>query len=108
MIAKKQGKISKILREAADEYLSPTGCESLDCAKYSCDAVYNACYKYKVSPDAIYVNVIYFLEELGVLAHYGDYHRPQFADEFEAGPERQGARFLWLDFAALVAEDEGL
>ena len=29
-------------------------------------------------------------------------------DEFEYGAERQGARYLWLDFARLVAEDEGL
>ena len=29
-------------------------------------------------------------------------------NEFERGPERQGARYLWLKFAALVAESEGL
>ena len=29
-------------------------------------------------------------------------------EEFPPGPERQGARFLWLEFARLVLLDEGL
>lgn len=29
-------------------------------------------------------------------------------DEFPFGEERQGARFMWLEMLALIAEDEGL
>jgi hypothetical protein len=44
-----------------------------------------------------------FLGSLGV-----DFTSPTQFNEFEEGPIRQGARYLWLDFARLVAEDEEL
>jgi hypothetical protein len=43
------------------------------------------------------------LVELGVDCSSMD----QFA-EFKQGETRQGARYLWLDFARLVAESEGV
>ena len=43
-----------------------------------------------------------FLESLGV-----DVGGETEFDEFEFGEVRQGARFLWLDFAALYAEELG-
>ena len=44
-----------------------------------------------------------FLAELGV-----DCESIEQFDEFEPGEVRQGARYLWLDFARLVAVSEGL
>jgi hypothetical protein len=29
-------------------------------------------------------------------------------DEFEYGPERQAARYAWLKFAAMIAEEQGV
>ena len=44
-----------------------------------------------------------FLAPLGVfVGRYTEF------DEFPHGPIRQGARFLWLDFAALYAEELSL
>lgn len=43
-----------------------------------------------------------FLRSLGVGRDGNQFN------EFRYGERRQGARFLWLEFAALVAEDEGI
>ncbi len=82
-------KVAEILREAADEWLSPLNCYS----GYSCDAVLNA------SPSAEYSPIMKFLRELGC----NTFSFIAFKDVSD--DERQGARFLWLDFAALVAEE---
>lgn len=47
-----------------------------------------------------YDHAIPFLESLG-------WDEESFY-QFENGRQRQGARYLWLDFARLVAEDESL
>lgn len=98
-------KLGKALRKAADFYLWDGVAPYVYGAGlpriYTCDAVvFGGMAKCgsKATDKAVA-----FLRELGVYVHgFGEF------DEFEAGEERQGARFLWLDFAALVAEDEGL
>lgn len=90
-------KISEILRKAADGFLW-TGEQRDSDNRYSCGAVADVTDQ-KVDDSA----ACNFLMELGV--DTWSYHA---FDEFPEGEIRQGARFLWLDFAALVAEDEGL
>lgn len=94
-------KISEILWCAANEHLAPIkrrrfhhGFEM----EHSCDAVYYTCQLRGAKRGALA-----FLESLGVETD----SLFQFK-EFRSGSERQGARYLWLDFARLVAEDEGI
>jgi len=102
-------KISEILRKAADEHLKSVDDYDEGRMRYSCNAVSNACSTLDRNHAENFKRVMDFLIELGVDCGRTDNGiNPQFANDFEAGPERQGARFLWLDFAALVAEDEGL
>lgn len=90
-------KISKILRKAADTELA-CGTRSMWKHIWSCNAVAVIPTRGK-DADAAYE----FLEELGLWCGSSSAF-----DEFPSGAIRQGARFLWLDFAALVAESEGL
>ena len=91
-------KISERLHRAADERLwdgeAPYFRVSQDVWRYSCDAI-------GVSNDA--VKARNFVKNMGVcVASASEF------DEFPTVAERQGARYLWLKFAALVAESEGL
>ena len=94
-------KISDTLWEAANLYLDHglVDFQLSGVNRYSCCAVDMAESKNKV-PNTPGCD---FLASLGVKQFAGN----QF-DEFEYGEERQGARYLWLDFARLVALDEGL
>jgi len=96
-------KISEILRDAADRYLwdGSRGGHQV----FSCGAVENVLNDMTNLEDYAYAyhHTFLFLKELGVNIH-SEYE----FDEVPRGEIRQCARFLWLDFAALVAEDEGL
>jgi hypothetical protein len=106
-------KISDILWDAANEYLSEVDSVHLRSEgygwkeRYSCSAVEGACYSLSKSSCGSeknhYSKTIDFLEELGV--NTGDLF--EFI-EFDAGEERQGARYLWLMFAYQVALSEGV
>ena len=92
-------KYSQILRETADIYL-PDGTDSqrsimLD---FSCVAIVR-------HPEVrdMHHPIFTFLCDLGCNVVDGK----QF-NEFSLREKRQGARFLWLNFAALVAEDMGI
>jgi hypothetical protein len=101
-------RLAKLLRKAAKKHLSsgvkdPWN-ESLTKKHFSCDAVLAACPKRHRGVGRYYdVNVVAFLESLGCHCN-----RVTEFDQFEAGPERQGARYAWLMFAALIAEEEGI
>lgn len=90
-------KLSTVLQRAAYKHLSARYLLSKDTWTYSCEAVREAAIALKYDPKSADA----FLVDLGVDIHSGDVYF-----EFEAGPERQGARFLWLLFAAEVAKDE--
>lgn len=89
-------KISTILRRAADKHLACDEVEKFPKWEYSCDAAsFNLNWPSQT-------RVIIALSDFGVPVH------STFAfSEFPEGEIRQGARFLWLDFAALVLESEG-
>ena len=104
-------KISEVLHLAAGKYLwdGVTADSHRGHAEYSCDAVGDAIYaQYRTYITSIeeqeLLNDTYeHLQSLGVDSNKYD----QF-NEFEDNGQRQGARYLWLKFAALVAEEEGL
>jgi len=106
-------KISDILWDAANEYLSENYSTYLRSrgygwkSKYSCCAVESACYSLSKSSwdseESPYNKTIDFLEEFGVNTNsFCEF------DEFVPGEERQGARYLWLMFAYQVALSEGV
>ena len=88
---------AKTLRSAADVYLWDGSVGGSGFA-YSCSAASKAAFATDTSMWAIFN----FLRSLGV-----DTEGHHEFDEFPHGPIRQGARFLWLDFAALYAEELG-
>jgi len=106
-------KLSELLRETADNHLSPI-CDDLfrrDGSRLIRTHDYFSCCAISVCLDrhpeldfwGSRKAALDFLVELGCPTSSGESF-----DEFRKGGQRQGARFLWLDFAALVAEDEGL
>jgi hypothetical protein len=96
-------KLSDVLWNAANIYLwSGDTPNHGDGNAWSCGAAETAEIQADLE-EASLCWVVDFLETLGV-----DSCSSEQFEEFERGPERQGARYLWLDFARLVAEDEGL
>jgi hypothetical protein len=92
-------KTSEILRLAADKHLSHDSDTYSQNEKrtFSCNAVRTAC----ISLGEDCIRHLDFLSSLGCPDSGWAF------DEFENTYDKQGARFLWLDFAALVAEDMG-
>lgn len=102
-------KISKILHKAADKYLwdgfgSPPNEEAQN-EIYSCLAIHKVLIEKQYANNFVSCEKIVsdFLKKMGLRT----YSNIEFA-EFKNTEEAQGARYLWLKFAALVAEDEGL
>jgi hypothetical protein len=95
-------KLSEVLWIAANEQLWDGDLRYDNLSEYSCGAV-SALISSPMIFSWTFTSTIKFLRELGVQSSC----TKQF-NEFDPGPERQGARYLWLDFARLVAEDEGL
>jgi hypothetical protein len=102
-------KLSDILWHAANERLStedePSYQGHWPTRVYTCEAAAKAEIALGGNRNATYDDCLChdFLVSLGV-----DCESIEQFDEFDPGMERQGARYLWLDFARLVAEEEGL
>ena len=95
-------KISEILHEAADVYLWDGIEDDAWCSEYSCCAVSDAVQALRVS--GVCEKRIYRgLEEMGVNVT----NVYQF-NEFPFGEQRQAARYSWLKFAAMIAEEQGV
>ena len=92
-------KISSILNAAADYHLSSGTDGNPKTTLFSCHAVEYACRELLLFSNNRRVKTIEFLESLV---------GPEGLNFYYYKEERQGARYLWLKFAALVAEDEGL
>lgn len=95
-------KISEIINRAIDKHLSPFAdaewCLSNGLSEYSCDAIWHA------AGDLYYQGpVTKFLRELGC-------HTTSLVlfDGFADEHHRQMARAIWLTWAAMIAEEEGL
>lgn len=67
--------------------------------EYSCDAVGGVCYTAKDQAE-----MMKFIDQLGC-----DCYSVHQFKEFPWGtPERQGARFLWLEWCALMCDEEAV
>lgn len=100
---KKKISIAQILHKAADEYLwdgeltnAPTRKSR---AVWSCNAVYDCAddqgYDYEI--------ILEGLDNMGLI------HEPSESfKEFHSSPQRQAARYTWLKFAAMIAEEQGV
>lgn len=106
-------KLSTIIREAANKYLSEKGDVGfgfigLSAGKYdfSCDAIRNA-----VSLRIKNTTEFYYAENYlqHILRTFGTpVDSTNAFGEFEEGEERQSVRYAWLMFLADVAEEENL
>jgi hypothetical protein len=85
--------IAEVLHRAADRYLEPVFAG--EPTSYSCEAIYEA--------DAVlWPRICKGLSEMGLVPHS--------VTQFEDVPpdERQAARYAWLKFAAMIAEEQGV
>jgi hypothetical protein len=104
-MTKKQATVADALHLAADKYLAANQ-QQRDRfkARYSCGAVHDACNKLDVNFGGVLVG----LKNMGcdtmssTLFHkYGD-------NNFNISEEVQGMRYMWLKWAALMAEEQGV
>lgn len=105
-------KISEILWKAANEQLWDgsnmrvygnefDASRNANKRRFSCDA-FNSHYMTEISLCEMR-KVKEYLAEFGL-----DCESMQAFHEFDSGEERQGARYSWLMFASMIAEEEGL
>ena len=102
---KKQHTVADALHLAADKYLAANEKQrDRFKARYSCGAVHDACLKLGVNFGGVRVG----LRNMGcdttssTLFHkYGDNY-------FDISEEVQGMRYMWLKWAALMAEEQGV
>lgn len=97
-------KISEILHKAADEFLWNGHGSFFDqpLSRYSCDAVTKAIIFLNV-PYEIDSNLFEGLENMGL-----DTESCNQFDEFKNAIDCQAARYAWLKFAAMIAEEQGV
>ena len=95
-------KISEILHEAADVHLWDGIDDNGWLSSYSCCAVDDAIRKLAV-PRIVEKSIFKGLQEMGVKIGFCN----QFS-EFPEGEQRQAARYNWLKFAAMIAEEQGV
>lgn len=104
-------KISEVLHLAADEYLSVDnyniwgGCAACRTI-YSCDAWDDALH-HLLDNSAIH-NQLYDVIATGQKELGLDTDLMSEFNDIPAGEERQGARYAWLKFCALLAEEQGV
>lgn len=102
--------VAELLWRAANEHLSDTAKHWEDARPsngedlYTCDAIGSA--SAASWRDHVEAMARELVDELGLSAYKDD----QFSafDEFDAGPVRQGARYAWLMFASMYAQELGI
>jgi hypothetical protein len=100
---KKQPKISEILHLAADEYLwTGYSKDPRNLSIYSCFAIDLAIDDLDLSASRT-GKLFKGLGEMGL-----DIGSITAFEEFRYGPQRQAARYAWLKFAAMIAEEQGV
>ena len=110
----KEVKISKVLHLAADTYLAACAEDEgwLGPYQYTCIAIKKAL---QVEVDKVSnANYVYHwliiksgLQNLGFTDDRGIEVFKEFEDGYEPTEQSQGARYLWLKWAALMAEEQG-
>lgn len=100
-------KISKVLHKAADKHLAHDYASfahpSLDKERFSCTAICLAVNNDYELEDRVRVG----LQNMGCPTNSTHAFRDMgYDDDFDI--ETQGARYMWLKFAALMAEEQGV
>ena len=114
-----QPTIAEVLHLAADEYLSPI--EHLDdffACRYSCESVELAAWDLfqdwedkKIEFTEFFYPIMIGLRNMGVETHSATQFRSlpyKVHNPSDGCDNRQGARYAWLKFAALIAEEQGV
>lgn len=105
--------IAEILHIAADKYLASKASESYSWGtgskdKYSCcaiaEAVYNLVDTGEYEKELTIARISEGLEAMGCPVNSLD----AFNDRGQFNPENQQARYAWLKFAAMMAEEQGV
>lgn len=100
-------KISELLHKAADEHLAHDSASwAFDGkAEFSCHAVWHAC-----SPPytEMYEQILKGLKEMGCPVNSSYAPSLWEMNSYEVTEQTQGARYMWLKFAALMAEEQGV
>lgn len=100
--------IAQIIHDAADYELAAGPEDDNDKMKYSCNAIRS---ELEREPDVTEDRIFEGLEAMGCdtkatnLFKKLGYNDGSF---WETDPETQGARYIWLKFAALMAEEQGV
>lgn len=115
----KEVKISEVFHLAADVYLKTCHKEDIGGNQYSCIAVRRALadiLKEHIGEDHgnFHVELQYHLKvisrgliNMGLINPNKDFYFIKFEDGYEPTIQSQGARYLWLKWAALMAEEQG-
>jgi len=109
----KQIKISDVLHLAADKYLAYSELEWLYSEKlrFSCDAIRSAINELDANYDSrnyLHEVIKSGLFNMGLIV-CSCREFAEFTPNFESvTPESQGARYAWLKFAAMIAEEQGV
>lgn len=107
----KEYTIAEILHIAADKYLASKASESYSWGigskdKYSCCAIAEAVYKLvDLGERELTIERIY--QGLGAMGCPTN-SLEAFNDRGQFSPENQQARYAWLKFAAMMAEEQGV
>ncbi len=107
----KDVKISEVFYLAADEYLWDGISEWDHLSPYSCDAIDKSLETFFAEPCTAQEDMQFaemtnrisdFLYDLGLTPDFNAFQ--EFRKDTEA---RQGARYAWLNFCAMIAEEQG-
>lgn len=105
-------KISEILHLAADKYLAHNLASKRDYTSwYSCNAVSIAClYEHADFQDYLLLEsrILMGLKEMGCDVSSSTAFKTLGYPDEDLQEETQGARYMWLKFAALMAEEQGV
>lgn len=109
-------KISEVLHLAADEHLAISEEEWCNGKfKYSCDAVGQACAKLSksiIGEIDLKMTVNEGLRNMGVITsstcEFSEFECNLQYDNTFISEQAQGARYTWLKFAAMIAEEQGV
>ena len=104
-MTKKQPTVADALHLAADNYLAADQQEQdMYHSKYSCGAVAQACCLLEVNFGSVLVG----LRNMGCDTTSSTLFRKYGDDNFNISEEVQGMRYMWLKWAALMAEEQGV
>jgi hypothetical protein len=101
-MTKKQPTIADALHLAADKYLAANLHQydtDIDKSMFSCNAVYDACCELGVNFGGVLVG----LKNMGC-----DVTSDDLLKQFTVIEQVQGMRYMWLKWAALMAEEQGV